>query len=131
MTPLSLLLQACGLTQSEAADLLGVRKDTVVSWASGRRTAPEGAILTLRETYLAIQDAADLALEHLSQVPDNAEIVIGYPADDHEAQALGFPSQSAWRTMAGIVLAELDRRVTLVPRGSTPETAAAIEAHDK
>lgn len=57
------------------------------------------------------------------------EIEIGYPADDHEAQSLGWPCVEAWAAMAARVLAASDTRIRLVPRGSTPGTAAAADAH--
>lgn len=131
MTPYTLLLQACGLSHREAAELHGVRLDTVKSWSSGRNRAPEGVLADLRTLYTAIRRAADQALAVFAEVPAGDEIEVGYPADDHEARALGFPCVGAWRAMMALVAAELDRRVALVPRGSTPATAAAIEAHGR
>ena len=129
MTPYALLLQVCGLSQREAADLHGVRLDTVKSWVAGRRSANAGVIAQLGRLHSEISCAAEEALDVLMQVPAGAEIEIGYPADDHEAQALGLPSVGAWRAMAGQLIAALDRPVILVPRGSTPATAAAADAH--
>jgi hypothetical protein len=63
-----------------------------------------------------------------STVSNAAEIALGYPTDDHEAQGLGWPCVGAWRAMAArVVVAALP--VRLVPRGSSLATAAAIEAH--
>lgn len=58
------------------------------------------------------------------------EIELGYPADDHEARQLGFQTVSAWSAMAPRVIAEVDAPIKLVPRGSTPATAAAIDARE-
>jgi hypothetical protein len=129
MTLFSLLIQACGLSLGEAAAFLGVRKDTAASWSTGRRTAGPDVLGQLRALYRQIQTAADGAIDALSSAPEGAEIEIGYPADDHEAQALGFPCVGAWRAMAAIVIGELAVPVQIVPRGSTPATAAAADAH--
>lgn len=131
MTPYALLLQACGLSHREAADLHGVRLDTVKSWSSGRNRAPEGVVAELRALHAAIRRAADQALGMFGDVPPDATIEIGYPADDHEARALGFPCIGAWRAMAAITVAELGRPISLVPRGSTVATAAASDAHGR
>lgn len=132
MTLYDLLLQACGLSQREAADFHGVRLDTAKSWAQGRRAAPDGAINELRRLYERIEGAADQFLDLLDEMPEGGpeEIEIGYPADDHEAQSLGFPCVGAWRAMAARIAASIDQPIKLVPRGSTPATAAAIEARE-
>jgi len=131
MTPFAVLCALAGLSHREAGDFLGVRPDTVKSWSAGRnRTAP-GAIVELR-TLVARQERA--AAEAVAQIakshgaPD--EIEIGYPADDHEARSLGWPCVGAWAAMAARVLATADAPIKLVPRGSTPGTAAAAGAHD-
>jgi hypothetical protein len=59
------------------------------------------------------------------------EIELGYPADDYEAKELGWLCVGAWAAMAARVIAESKRKIKLVPRGSTPATAAAIEARGK
>lgn len=128
MTPFSILRQACGLSQREAAELLGVRLPTVKQWDTTRQ-APDGAIADLRGLYATIRRAADEAFDSMRQVPIGAEIEIGYPADDHEARALGFPCVGAWRAMCGTAVARLPHRIVLVPRGSTPGTAAAMQSH--
>lgn len=133
MTPYSLLRQACGLSQSEAASLRGVRVDTVKSWDTGRRDAPDQAIEQLRNLYGLIVEKSGQIADHINDfVASRGEalesIEVGYPADDHEAQALGLPCVGAWRAMAGMVLVELTVNVKLVPRGSTVATAAAMDA---
>jgi hypothetical protein len=57
-------------------------------------------------------------------------IEIGLAADDHEAQALGWPCVGAQEAMLGLVVARCRRPVRIVPRGSTVATAAATDAHD-
>jgi hypothetical protein len=126
-----LLLQACGLSHREAAALHGVRLDTINSWSSGRRETPAGVIADLRALYRSIAGAAANHAETLREAPDDCAIELGYPAHDHEALALGFPSIGAWRAMAAIVVAQTDRPMILVPRGSTPATAAAVDAHGR
>ncbi|WP_189484599.1 hypothetical protein [Asticcacaulis endophyticus] len=102
------------------------------SWSTGRRKPHPENIDRLRELYDTISHAALSAVEQIdSIVPDGAPCEIGYPSDDHEAQTLGYPCVGAWKVMAGMVIAELDRPVTLVPRGSTPASAAAMDAHNK
>lgn len=131
MTLYGLLLQACGLSQREAADFHRVRPDTVKSWSAGRNAAPDGALEELRKLYALITGAAERHLQVLDDLPAGAEIEIGYPADDHQAQTLGFPCVGAWRAMAALIVAELAGPVRLVPRGATPATAAAMDAHGR
>jgi len=131
MTLFALLLQVCGLSHREAAELHGVRLDTIRSWSIGRNRVPAGVIAELRALYATIRSAADLAIDTLVEAASDGEIEIGYPADDHEARALGFPCVGAWRAMAALVAAETDRSVALVPRGSTPATAGAADAHGR
>ena len=134
MTPFRLLLDLSGLSQREAAAFLDARPDTVVSWSSGRRTAPVGAVDEMAQLVEAQTQAAHNALEQIAQLiegqDEGVKIEFGYPADDYEAQALGFPTPSAWGAMAARVVAKFPGRIRLVPRGSTPATAAAIEAHE-
>ena len=124
MTPYALLLALSGLSQREAAELHNVRLDTVKSWSAGRNGANAGVIAELAG-LIARQDRA--AREALAAIEAEAHdgIEIGYPADDAEAQALGFPARSAWAAMAARVVAAPPDRIRLVPRGSTPATAAA------
>jgi len=128
MTPYALLLGACGLSYREAAALHGVRLDTVQSWSSGRRETPKAVLAELRLLHRQIERAvAEAAAMMVRQLPDT-RVEIGYPADDAEAQALGWPCVGAWRAMAGRVIAAMDRPVALVPRGSTAASAAAMRA---
>jgi hypothetical protein len=131
MTLYGLLLQRCGLSHREAAALHGVRLDTVASWSAGRRGAPAGAIAELRALYRQVEAAAARVLAAIDAVEGDAPdmIELGLSADDHEAQALGWPCVGAHAAVLGIVAARTDRQVRIVPRGTTLATAAAADAH--
>jgi hypothetical protein len=134
MNPYSVLISYAGLSHREASDFHKVRLDTVKSWSSGRNRAPEGAIdelidLINRQEQLA--EAALLRIHALAAENGAPEFVeLGYPADDYEARSIGWPCVGAWRAMAARVIAKSTHPVRLVPRGSTPATAAAIDARD-
>lgn len=131
MTPFALLCQACGLSQREAADLLDISHSSVDKMSRGIRSVPEGVLDELRALHAVIRRASEEAFKVLSSAPTEVEIEIGYPADDHEARALGFPCVGAWRAMCAGAIARLPQRVRLVPRGSTPATAAAADSHER
>jgi hypothetical protein len=106
--------------------LLNVRLDTIKSWSAGRNPIPSGAWTELIALAELIDTAAQNWIETLPAIP------VRYPADDHEARALGFPCVGAWRAaMAQVIALDDARRITLVPRGSTTTTAAAIDAHQR
>lgn len=132
MTPFKLLTDYCGLSIREAADYLGVRLDTAKSWSVDRRTCPDTVLADLRMLVWRQEAAAEQALAVLAShpiAPD--EIELGFPADDHEAKALGWPSVGAWKGMAARFVAGSPVRVIMVPRGSTVATAAAIDARER
>src|SRR5208337_5666858 len=111
MTPYSLLSEFAGLSHREAAEFHRVRLDTVKSWSAGRNRAPDGASAELR-SLIALQDrAAREALDQIAVLAATdgarpAAVEIGFPADDDEARALGWPCVGAWRAMAARVLAQ-------------------------
>lgn len=132
MNVYGILRDLAGLSLREASDFHRVRLDTVKSWSSGRNSAPDTVVAELCN-LIEKQDRA--ALEAIAQIEQSraqypgAEIEIGYPADDYEAQGLGWPCIGAWQAMAArIFVAGLPIR--LVPRGSSLSTAAAIEARE-
>lgn len=127
MTPFGLLLKLSGLSQSEAAAFLGVSESQVNKMSNGARSAPPGIIDEIQDLIAKQQLAADEMLDMLEEAQP-AEFELGYPADNHEAAQLGLPSVGAWGAMAARVIAETKTKVILVPRGSTPVTAAAIDA---
>jgi hypothetical protein len=126
----SLLADRCGLSHREAAELHGVRLDTVKSWSAGRNRAPDGVIAELRNLYASIERAAAEAGEIIrSKAPPDAPIELGLSADDYEARLLGWPCVGAHAAVLGIIAAHVLRPVVIVPRGSTAATAAAADAH--
>ena len=138
MTLASLLVALAGLSHREASDYLNVRLDTINSWsrANNPKNAGPGIIAELKALIAMQELVADRSLsiiaEQMAQCPELTEIDIAYPADDHEAQSLGFPCVGAWKAMAGRVVARCPVPVRLVPVrlvpcGSTPETAAAMQ----
>jgi hypothetical protein len=132
VTPLALLLQLSGLSQREAAELLGVSPASIDKMARGTRPTPAGVLRDLQALVAMQQRAAGEALERIEAAGD-AVVEIGYPADDHEAQALGWPCIGAWRGMAARVIAAVPDpgRIAIFPRGSTPATAAAADRHGR
>lgn len=135
MTLFAILCALAGLSQHEAGDLCGVRHDSARQWATGRRTAPPATINELRALIVRQEHAASEAVAQIAwlskshSAPDVIEL--GYPADDHEAQSLGWPCVGAWSAMAARVIAAAPAKIVLVPRGSTPGTAAAADAHGR
>jgi DNA-binding XRE family transcriptional regulator len=134
------MLTASGLSQQEAASYLNVSMNSIDSWKRGRYKAPIGILRAMGDLVEAQENAANQTITQIKlaykQYGELPIIDIGYPVDNYEAQTLGFPCVSAWLAMAGRVVAwcathEPPIEVKLVPRGSTPETAAAIEAREK
>ncbi len=122
MTPFALLETLAGLSHREAAEFQQIRLDTVKKWSTGDTRCPPGILTELRALITAQERAAREALALIADGrPD--EIELGYPADDYEAKALGWPCVGAWRAMAARVLAASEIPVILAPRGSTPATA--------
>ena len=128
MTPFGLLLQISGLSQREAAHFLSASPSSIDKMVRGARSCPAGIITEMRGLIERQEVAADEALRLIENQPQ-LEIEIGYPVDDYEAQALGWPCIGAWRGMAARIVANVDVPVTLVPCGSTPGTAQAADAH--
>lgn len=136
MTPLSALITASGLSQEEAARFLRLSgRDSVARMLSGKQPTPPGVLAEMAALLRTQMNAAANHSEAIeSIVADGAPVTIGYPVDDHEAQAAGLPTVSAWRAMTGLMLADLPagllQRVRFAPRGSTPETALAADQRD-
>ena len=73
-----------------------------------------------------------MVLAEIAQLAGDAppdRIEIGLAADDAEARQIGWPCVGAQAAMLGIVAAHVD--VVIVPRGSTPATAAAADEADR
>jgi hypothetical protein len=81
-------LSRLGLSQARAADLHGVRLDTVKSWSAGRRAVPPGAWDDLRDHARRLQKRVDAitAAQKLPPLSDPltlmaaAEVVLRAPA---------------------------------------------------
>lgn len=144
MTPFSVMQSLCGLSNREAADFLGTTENNVNKLRSGARGARAGRdyLTRLQALWTEIDQAAVDEAEAIGKtgvLAAAAQIEIGYPADDHEAQTLGLPCVGAWRQMAARLIDELMMRddtfdpslISFVPRGSTMASAAAADAHDK
>jgi hypothetical protein len=136
-TLFDLLAQACGLSQREAADFLRVRLDTIKSWASGRRQAPQDALAELATLANRIDTAAAEALAQIERMAAQhgipSEIDLGVAADDAEAQSIGWPCVGAQCASLGLVVARGTKRgyrFRVSPRGSTVATAAALYSGD-
>jgi hypothetical protein len=118
-----LLRRRCGLSQKQAADFHDARIDTVVSWCSDRRKAPQGVIDELLDLYDNITEAA-LELSYLVQLTPQVDDAgdrffrIGLPVDDDDAVACGFPCASACEAAVALAVTYLPRNipVCLVPR---------------
>jgi hypothetical protein len=124
------ILDGLGLSQSEAADFLGVRLDTVKNWSSGRRPTPDGVWPDLHKLARQQIKAAEAAVKLAAKILPETEIELGLANDDAEAQALGWPcvgAQMAAFRRAWEMLGP-DAVVKIIPRGSTESSRAAIKA---
>ena len=120
------MLRVTGLSQREAATYLNMSLRSIENFASGRAEPKPRIMEELRDLYDAQRDAADRALEALDETrPD--ELVLGRPADDHEAQTGGWPCVGAWDGTGAMIVAETSARTRIVPLGSEPTTALAAE----
>lgn len=101
MTLFSAILKLSGLSIREAADFLSVRPDTVKSWSSGKRTAPEGAYEQIHELLAKQEEAAGEAISLWKEKGEPEAIEMAVAGDNAEAQSIGWPSVGA--QMATIV----------------------------
>ena len=108
MTIFSLLIDRCGLSHREAAEFLGVRPDTVSSWASGRRATPAAVMTELRALYATIERTAGELIKQadaLAKTHGAAEIALEIAPCDAEARKRGWPCVGAQRAAYGIASA--------------------------
>jgi hypothetical protein len=104
----------------------------------GKSVTPPGVVLEManlvHNQWNAAVQSVSQAQALVRQHGTPTQIPLGFPADDHEARSMGWPTVSAWQAMAGLALADMPREllplVRLVPRGSTPATAAAIDQRE-
>jgi hypothetical protein len=107
----NLLREACGLSQAEAAAFHETRLDSVKSWCSDRRTAPQGVINDLQRLARQIH-ASGIAYAELLKSSSGGDVyVIGLPSDEQDARTCGFPSIGA--QMRAVAVA-----ISLLPDGS-------------
>lgn len=133
MTTYNTLLSASGLSLREAADYHNVRLDTVKSWSSGRNGVPDGAIDEIYNLVARQLQAAQQAANHITTTIEQRgtpeDIELGICTDDHEAQSLGWPCASTHKVVIGLTIGllppDIAALVVIVPRGSTPASAAA------
>ncbi|WP_334151637.1 hypothetical protein [Hyphomicrobium sp.] len=109
MTPFSLLIDRCGLSHREAAEVLGVRLDTVKSWSSGRNPTPASVVDELRALYATIERAAGELIKQADAFAkkhgDAAEISLELASSDDEARKRGWPCVAAQRAAYGLAIA--------------------------
>lgn len=142
MTPSHLALAAEGALgrdwQEALQTVLGVNERTVRRWLARSQSIPAGVVAEIEALLdrqrLAVAETQRLIRERLrcGDAPDQIEI--GFPADDHEAQTLGWPCAAAWWGMARGLAMQWPSAfppLALVPRGSTAATAAAVDEHER
>ncbi|MGJ5149894.1 hypothetical protein [Bradyrhizobium sp. HKCCYLR1023] len=103
----NLLREFCGLSQQDAADFHDTRLDSVKSWCSDRRLAPQGAVNELQQLARQIATAGEAYARELAALGDDGTIMIALPRDDAEARSFGFPSLGAYMRGVAIAVAHL------------------------
>jgi len=121
----NLLREACGISQTEAAEFVHrTRLDSVKSWCSDRRTAPQGVINDLRKLAREIQNAGANYAELLKRTNEDNLYIIGLPSDEQDARGCGFPSIGAQMRAIAIAISQLpdnaEIRTVGRVRGKTP-----------
>jgi hypothetical protein len=104
----NILREACGISQAEAAEFVHkTRLDSVKSWCSDRRTAPQGVINDLQKLAREIQTAGIDYAEHLKKTSKGDVYVIGLPRDEQDARLCGFPSIGALMRAIAVAISHL------------------------
>lgn len=104
----NLLREACGISQAEAAEFVhGTRLDSVKSWCSDRRTAPQGVINDLQKLAREIQNAGTDYATRLQQTNKGDVYIIGLPSDEKDARSCGFPSIGAQMRAIAVAISHL------------------------
>jgi len=115
----NLLRESCGLSQAEAADFIHeVRLDTVKSWSSDRRPAPQFAVNQLQSLLRTIRDAGEQFAKDLKMRSQGDVFIIGHAHHDDDARVCGFPSLSSQMHSIAIAISLLpdDAEIRLTPR---------------
>lgn len=126
----STLRAATGLSLFETAAYLNVSQKNVERWVDGVREPPEGVINEMSELVAMQTKAVERQLSFM-KMHGVKQAEIGYPVDDEEAKSMGWPCVGAVKVVLGHIIAGSEALITLVPRGSTSGTAAAIDAREK
>lgn len=126
MTLFSAILENLGLSQSEAAEYLGVRLDTVKSWSSGRNRVRQTVLAELHALAEKQQSAADAAYAAWEEAGAPNEIEFAVP-DEAEINRRGWPSTGAFLAIAARLWSMLpsDLTVNIVRGGSTASVTEA------
>ena len=107
----NLLREACGISQAEAAEFVHkTRLDSVKSWCSDRRSAPQGVINDLQRLAREIQNAGIEFAARLKTISKGDVYVIGLPSDEQDARACGFPSIGAQMRAVAVAISHLPER---------------------
>jgi len=115
----NLLREACGISQAEAAEFVhGTRLDSVKSWCSDRRSAPQGVINDLQKLAREIQNAGIDYAALLKKTSKGDVYVIGLPKDEKDARLCGFPSIGAQLRAIAVAISLLPERseISMVER---------------
>jgi hypothetical protein len=126
----NLLRESCGMSQTEAADFVHeVRLDTVKSWSSDRRPAPQFAVNQLQSLMRTIRSAGEKFARDLNLRSKGNVFIIGHAHDDRDARACGFPSLSSQMHSIAIAISLLpdDAEIRLVPRVRASIAAPVME----
>jgi hypothetical protein len=104
----NLLREACGISQTEAAEFVHeTRLDSVKSWCSDRRTAPQGVINDLQKLARQIQNAGIAYATLLKNTSKGDVYVIGVASDEQDARSCGFPSIGAQLRAIAVAISHL------------------------
>lgn len=125
------LLSVSGLSTSEAAEFLNVSHKNITRWENGTLEPPHGAFEELIKLVKKQNEAVKQTLALIGKSKGIGEYEIGCPSDQIEANDMGWPSVSAFKIVAGRVIAEAQVNIKVVPRGSTVGTAAAADIQDR
>jgi len=126
----NLLREACGISQAEAAEFVHrTRLDSVKSWSSDRRTAPQGVINDLQKLAREIQNAGITYAELLKKSGKGNVYVIGLPSNEQDARICGFPSVGAQMRAVAIAISLLpdDSAIRMVERERGAIPAPVLE----
>lgn len=118
-TVYNVLREACGISQTEAAEFVhGARLDSVKSWCSDRRTAPQGVINDLQKLSREIQNAGIDYAKLLKTTNKGNVYIIGLPSDEQDSRRCGFPSVGAHLRAVAIAISHLpeDSEIRMVER---------------